>query len=295
MFLFWPTVSVLGFLALAVLVIALGTASTTRYERETTRAREQLREPNIARETAPISGLSARPGDLGDAGAGGAASAEHRVEQRSPVGVATHPAGRRAMELAAPTGWWLVEDAGDGPGAEILAGPFADTIEANCAALFGDLPAATRTVYGARQADGTLVRRHSPEELAWLAELGDQLDRLGDDWDALLSDTDELTTLVVDVTAALVDAGLALHDCDGHIAASRPAGGVCLTPMGVSGILVCWRQHDRMSLHQVRGADVDAAVQRTMNAAVAEVLTQTGFLVEPFGSTGSHLVTAAQR
>jgi hypothetical protein len=208
--------------------------------------------------------------------------------------VAAHPAGRRTIELSAPTGWWLVDEA-DQPDAVVLAGPFADPLEAQCAALLSDLPVSTRTVYGARRAaDGALVRRHSPEELAWLAELGDQLDRLGDDWDALLTDTDELTTLVVDVTAALVDAGLTLHDCDGHVPSPAAAGGVCLTPVGNGGILVCWRQHDRMSLHQVRGADVAAAVQRTMNAAVADVLTQTGFTVEPFGSTGCHLVTLAE-
>ena len=93
------------------------------------------------------------------------------------------------------------------------------------------------------------------------------------------------------MAAALVEAGLALHDCDGN----GPASGVCLTlDVGSGGILVSWRQHDRMSLQQVRGAAVDAAVQQAMNAAVADVLTRLGFAVEPFGTTGCHLVTADQ-
>jgi hypothetical protein len=32
-----------------------------------------------------------------------------------------------------------------------------------------------------------------------------------------------------------------------------------------------------------------------MNDAVADVLAQLGFAVEPFGTTGAHLVTAIQR
>jgi hypothetical protein len=291
-FLFWPAMSVLGFLVLAGFVIALGIASTTRYERERQPGGEPLHEPNVAGEPVPgdDDGFSAGlPGPAGGLiGSGSAPSG-----QRSPVGVATHPAGRRTVPLSAPTGWWLVDESADAGGA-VLAGPFPDTLEAECAALVDNLPAGTRTVFGARRADGALVRRHSPEELAWLAELGEQLDRLGDDWDALLSDTDELTTLVVDVTAALVDAGLTLHDCDGHSPSPSAAGGVCLTPVGRSGILVAWRQHDRMSLHHVRGTDVGAAVQRAMNDAVADVLIQTGFMVEPFGSTGCHLVTGAE-
>jgi hypothetical protein len=287
--LFWPAVSVLGFLVLAAFVIALGTASTTRYEREQ-HSDVEPPAPNVAAEAAPVGALGAAPGQPGvsAAAAGGGSSPSGG---RSPVGVAAHPAGRRTVELSAPTGWWLVDES-DEPTPVVLAGPFADPLEAQCAALLGDLPVGARTVYGARRAaDGALVRRHSPEELAWLAELGEQLDRLGDDWDALLSDTDELTTLVVDVAAALVDAGLALHDCDAHVTPPGAGGGVCLTPVGSGGILVCWRQHDRMSLHQVRGSDVADAVLRTMNAAVAEVLRQTGFAVEPFGTTGCHVVT----
>jgi hypothetical protein len=94
------------------------------------------------------------------------------------------------------------------------------------------------------------------------------------------------------VSAALVEAGLTLHDAAG----GSPAGGVCLVPDPARrGILVTWRQHDRMSLERVRGAAVEAAVQRTMNAAIADVLTEMGFPVTPVGTTGCHLVAADQQ
>jgi hypothetical protein len=47
-----------------------------------------------------------------------------------------------------------------------------------------------------------------------------------------------------------------------------------------------------MSLHDLRGAAAHATVQQSMNAAVADVLANLGFVVEPFGTTGSSLVTA---
>jgi hypothetical protein len=188
--------------------------------------------------------------------------------------------------------WWLVEELDGQPGG-ILRGPFPDRVDAEWAALSGGLSAVTRVVYGVPRADGAgLVRRQLPQERAWLSELGDQLDRLGDDWDALLSDEDSLTTVVVEVAAALVEAGLTLHDCAGDSA----AGGVCLTPEASHrGIVVSWHRHDRMSVQQSHGAALDAAVQRTMNAALADLLTQLGFGVVPFGPTGCSLVTLADQ
>jgi hypothetical protein len=250
-----PAMAVLGFVALTGLVVALGRSSTARYERDRARAAQQQAEP-----PAP---------------------------QRRPDGDATsHPAGRGT------SAWWLVDDSGDDPGTVVLAGPFPGRIEADWAAASGGLPTSAQAVYGARRADGALVRRQSPLERAWLAELGCQLDRLADDWDELLSDADALTTLLVEVSAALVEAGLALHDSAGD----SPSGGVCLVPdPGRRGILVTWRQHDRMSLERVRGAAVEAAVQRTMNAAIADVLTEMGFPVTPVGTTGCHLVAADQQ
>ena len=108
------------------------------------------------------------------------------------------------------------------------------------------------------------------------------------DWDELLTDTDPLTTLLVEVTAALVEAGLPLHDPQGD-----PAGGVCLMPEPTErGVLVSWRAHERMSLQHLRGAAASATVQQSMNVAVADILANLGFVVEPFGATGSSLVTA---
>ena len=250
-----PAMAVLGFVALIGLVVALGRSSTARYERDRAPAAQQPAEP-----PAP---------------------------QRCPDGDATaHPAGRGT------SAWWLVDESGDDPGTVVLAGPFAGRVEADWAAASGGLPASAQAVYGTRRADGTLVRRQSPLERAWLAELGCQLDRLTDDWDELLSDADALTTLLVEVSAALVEAGLALHDSAGD----SPSGGVCLVPdPGRRGILVTWRQHDRMSLERVRGAAVEAVVQRTMNAAIADVLTEMGFPVTPVGTTGCHLVAADQQ
>jgi len=252
-----PAMAVLGFVALIGLVVALGRSSTARYERE--RAREAQQSAECADAPAPS------------------------VEQERP---GTHPAGRGT------SAGWLIDEPGDGSGTVVLAGPFPDRIEADWAAATGDLPASAQVVYGARRADGVLVRRQSPLERAWLAELGGQLDRLADDWDELLSDADALTTLLVEVSAALVEAGLTLHDAAGD----SPAGGVCLVPDPARrGILVTWRQHDRMSLERVRGAAVEAAVERTMNAAIADVLTELGFPVTPVGTSGCHLVAADQQ
>ena len=244
--------AVLAFVALIGLVIALGRSSTARYERA--RALE-------ARQQA------------GPAAPQRAASPDH-------------PAGRQVPA------WWLVCEAGDQLPARVLAGPFPDRIAADWAALVDGLPASASAVYRARQADGAVVRRQSPSERAWLAELGRQLDGLAEDWDELVTDADALTTLLVEVSAALVEAGFALHDC----VDDSPAGGVCLVPdPGHRGILVSWRQHDRMSVERVRGAAVEATVQRTMSAAIAAVLVELGFPVTPVGTTGCHLVVASEQ
>ena len=98
------------------------------------------------------------------------------------------------------------------------------------------------------------------------------------------------------MTAALVESGLPLHDASAADGTAAPTGGVCLTPDPTeTGILVSWRQHDRMSVQQVRGPEADAAVQATMNAAVACVLAELDFEVEQFGDTGVCIVTAGAR
>jgi hypothetical protein len=285
--LFWPAVAVLGFVLLAAVVIALGTRSTERYQFERNQVQRRVAVPAMA---AGGDGPGVRPGGdapRADAGTGGAVAQDGCREQGTAVGVATHPAGKRAVGSGAAPAWWLVDEWADRPGDRIVAGPFADRIDADWAALGGGLPASVRTVYGAQRTDGGLVRRQLPQERAWLSELGEQLDRLTEEWNGLLSDDDSLTTLVVEVTAALVEAGLPLHECDGR----GSAGGVCLTPVpGQGGILVSWHQHDRMSRQQVRGAAMDAAVQRAMNAVITDLLTLLGFRVEPSGTAGCSLV-----
>ncbi|SDY24968.1 hypothetical protein SAMN05661080_02828 [Modestobacter sp. DSM 44400] len=303
--LLWPTVSALGFLILAGLVIALGTSSTARYEFERNRAqgqRQRLFVPDpdgalaITAEStaAPAAGDQSRP--LGgpatpDQSAPGEAVAGHARERQGASGnVATlpqaHPAGQRVDGPSAPA-WWLVTE-GDN---RAIAGPFADRVEADWAGLAGTAGASAHAVHGVRRPDGGVTRRQTPEDRAWLTELGDQIDRLPEDWDEGLTDDDPTATLVVEVATALVEAGLPLHHCAGE----GVAGGVCLTPeAGCAGVLISWHQHDRMSHDQVRGTGMVTAVQRTMNAAVAECLEQLGFLVAPFDSSGCSLVIDAR-
>jgi len=289
---FWPVVSVLGFVALAVLVIALGTSSTAQYEFERNRvqgSRERAAVPAGTGDVPAGDGPGSRPvADQAQDSAGPAAQGM-RSEQGTAVSVASHPAGKRLVGPGSEPAWWLVDEFGDQPG-EVLGGPFPERLDADWAALTCGLSEVSRVVYGEQRADGGgLVRRQLPQERAWLSELGDQLDRLADDWNALLTDEDALTTLVVEVAAGLVEAGLTLHDCT----ADGPAGGVCLTPeAGHRGVVVSWHRHDRMGLQQLRGAELDTAVQRTMNAALADLLAELGFAVEPFGETGCSLVTA---
>ena len=265
----WPTTAVLGFFLLTALVVALGTTSTARYEfeRNGTRERQRTRAESIA----------AHPSG-------------RRLDSRAaaaPHGSGAAPGGRRRRASRPGTGHRRPRLVAGRRVGDVVAGPFADRIDADWAALSEGMAAVS--VHGRRNADGGVAPRPAPEEQAWLRELGEQLDRLPSEWDELLSDTDPLTTLVVEVTAALVEAGLPLHDApQGH-----PSGGISLTPeQTIGGVVVGWRTHDRMSLHHHRGAAANATVQQSMNAAVAEILANLGFVVEPFGPTGSSLVTA---
>lgn len=300
MMMLWPAMALGGFLLLTGLVIAMGASSTARYEFE--RNRVPAREAVAVGPAGSGGACGGFPSDRGGIDAGrsdrhdGAAAA-----LATAVSVARHPAGKRAAARAPETGWWLVDASDDGEGdsaapLRTVAGPFPARFDAEWAAVSGALLTLTpvRTVHGVRGPGGALVRRPSPQEQSWLAELGDELDGLADDWDPLLSDTDALATLVTEVTAALVDAGLGVHDCDGRRNGGAPAGGVCLTPAPDSGgILVVWRSHDRLSGDLARGADAEAGVQRVMNSAIAGVLDQLGFGVEPVSGTGCHLVTAS--
>jgi hypothetical protein len=180
-------------------------------------------------------------------------------------------------------GWWLVERADDGLD-RVVAGPFGDRTEAAWAAAVQDADGAVDAEYGVRAADGSLSRRPSPEDRAWFELLEEQLDRLPDGWDAALPDDHPIATLVVEMTAALTDAGLPLHDARG----AGPAGGVCLAPEPVlGGVVVTWRQHDRMTVERASGSEADTQVQQAMSRAVAEVLSLRSFAVEELtGSTG---------
>jgi hypothetical protein len=184
-------------------------------------------------------------------------------------------------------GWWLVVDGEDG-GRRVVDGPFPDRTEASWALATEDFAEGTRPSYGIRHADGTFTRRPSPQDHAWLAEIEEQLERLPAGWDAGLDEDDPLITLVVELTAVLSETGLPLHDP----AAAR--GGVALSPEpALGGVLVTWRQHDRMSVDHVYGVEADLVVQEAMTRALADVLELRGFAVDPFGDGAGHLVRPA--
>lgn len=296
--LFWPAVSVVGFLLLAAVVVALATSSTARYDfqrNQVQRQRQQLAVPATVGTGTAEAGAVTVSGAKGFGATGfGAvaidAAVPGRHEQAAAVEREHHPADVRVAEFGAPA-WWLVKESADGAAEQVMAGPFDDRIDADWAALATGLvsgpAAAVRVVHGVLRPDGRLVRRGLPAERAWLAELGEQLDRLPEEWDSPLAEEEELVTLVVEVAAALVESGLPLHDCDGY----APAGGVCLTPaVGRQGVLVSWHPHDRMGRDQVRGAATHVAVQQTMNTAIADCLHQLGFDFELFEATGCSLV-----
>jgi len=280
----WPVVAVLGFFLLAALVVALAQSSTARYEFERNRVQAQ-REQTAVR--VPVGAAATAAGGAVD---GHSRAAVVPTVEQLAASTAAHPAGKRVADLGTPA-WWLVTESADRSLEQVVAGPFADRIEAEWAALSGERAGDRRVVHGVLRGDGRLVRRQLPQERAWLSDLGDQLDRLPEEWDSPLVDEDELVTLVVEVASALVEAGLSLHDCAG----AGPAGGVCLSPEpGRPGVLVSWHQHERMSHELVRGAEVHAGVQQTMNAAIADCLRRLGFDVEPFGLAGCSLVTVPE-
>jgi hypothetical protein len=328
--LLWPMVAALGFVALNGVVIALAASATARYEFERNLA-QPGGHPSLFSDETAVAQHEALGGETVSRSRrkrrGMPTTRVRRFRNRvRTVGRATEAGGRVApsedplattafaggqqtlleirpeVDVAAPVapavqsgpaiGWWLVVESDDELAAcgTIVGGPFPDQVEADWAVLTSELPVTVRTrvVHGRRRADGALVPQSPPEERAWIAELEQQLDRLSEDWNELITDGDALTTLVVEVTAALLEVGLPLYD--GH--SGRGSGGVCLTPAPEHrGVLATWRQHDWMSVQRTRGLDADLAVSQTMNAAIAHVLSDMDFLVEPFGGTGCCLVT----
>ena len=96
-----------------------------------------------------------------------------------------------------------------------------------------------------------------------------------------VTDPRPLPGLVAEVVTVLAEAGLFLYDPSG---VDGELGGVCLTPEeALDGVVVSWRQHDRMSVEQLHGPVADALVQQVMNRALADVLALRGFDVEPLG------------
>jgi hypothetical protein len=53
--------------------------------------------------------------------------------------------------------------------------------------------------------------------------------------------------------------------------------------LGLGGIVVTWRQHDRMSADRVHGAKADDLVHDVMNGALAKALRTHGYVVDAFG------------
>ena len=207
----------------------------------------------------------------------------------SVTGVRNLSGGETVLDGVVCHGWWLIVDE-EGP-ARIVAGPFPDRGAARWAAARDDGGVSVRPVYGIRRPDGSLNRRPSPQDWAWLAHLGEQLERLPEDWENQLAEHDKLVTLMVEIGAALAETGLPLHDSTGP---GREVGGASLAPEpGLDGIVVTWRQHDRMSIDQVHGPAADALVQQVMNRTLGHVLTLRGFVVEPFGGASGHVVRSA--
>ena len=210
-----------------------------------------------------------------------------------PPGPETTAAGpvdpTESVESVADLGWWLVD-----ANALVVAGPFGTQVDAALSEVSSGTPTdAVVSAYGVRRDDGTLARRFSPDDRAFLAHLSAQLDRLADDWDLLISDADPLTGLVCEIAAALAEAGLPLHDCSGRTA-GKALGGVCLTPNPAQqAVIVSWAQHDRISLGRARGKLAEGVVQDVMTATVGEVLGAFGFLVEKLGDAAAYLVWAA--
>jgi hypothetical protein len=207
----------------------------------------------------------------------------------SVTGVRNLSGGEAVLDGVASHGWWLIVDE-EGP-ARIVTGPFPDRGAARWVASRNDAEVPVRPVYGIRRPDGSLNRRPSPQDWAWLAHLGEQLERLPDDWESQLSEHDRLVTLMVEIGAALAETGLPLHVTSGP---GSEVGGASLAPEPhLDGVVVTWRQHDRMSIDQVHGAAADAMVQQVMNRTLGHVLTLRGFVVEPFGGASGHVVRSA--
>jgi hypothetical protein len=136
-------------------------------------------------------------------------------------------------------------------------------------------------------------------EAAEHEELSEARAGLADELGNPLSSGDPRAPLARDVAQALTEAGFTLHDCVPYHPRYR-LGGVCLLPVaaghnpdGSGGIAVSWTTHDLLALDWERGRE-HQGTQRTMNHALADVLSALGNQVRPFGSGGASLVASSR-
>ena len=154
----WPAVVVLGFLCLHRRWWWLSGPAPPPGTSSSATARGSPQRAATPRSGEPSRRAVARPPGPADAGSGAGPRRAGRAASPSA------PRRPRSPRAAPPGGW-------SGESAQVLAGPFADRVDADWAAFADELPAVA--VYGTRR-----HRRHacgpspSPEERAWLGELG---------------------------------------------------------------------------------------------------------------------------
>jgi hypothetical protein len=151
-------------------------------------------------------------------------------------------------------------------------------------------------------ADDGLVDEEAPDlgplrETTEAAELTEATAGLTDGSGGPLPAGDPLRPLACAVARALTEAGFTLHHCARHHPRHR-LGGVCLLPAAArrapeskAGVVVSWTTHDLLSLDWCRWPEYHGT-QQVMNGALGQVLDVLGFQVAPFGSGGTHIVTA---
>ncbi len=104
---------------------------------------------------------------------------------------------------------------------------------------------------------------------------------------------DPLAPLARDVARSMTEAALTVHHCARHDPLYR-LGGVCVLPAepgtGHGGIAVSWTVHNLLLLDWDR-YDTHTGTQQAMSIALGGVLRAFGYMVTPFGSGGTWLVT----
>jgi hypothetical protein len=110
-----------------------------------------------------------------------------------------------------------------------------------------------------------------------------------------LADSNPLAPLARDIARSMTEAGLTVHHCAQHDPLHRLGGGCLLAVPAESGpshggIAVSWTVHNLLRLDWDRYG-THAGTQQTMNTALGGVLRAFGYLVTPFGSGGTWLVT----